>query len=122
MSEDQHRDGMVGDTSSVSAESSRKSGARRPSSAGRSVDVWFILFLGVLGVCYIWMRNYYEQLWRREQALEEEVRNLHSESTTLSADLMSQSKESEVVRLLERRAMDLEESQEPPVKVEYRAR
>ena len=94
----------------------------RAGGLGSMSMVRFILFLGALGVCYIWMRNSYEKLWRREQALEEQVRNLRSESVTLSAALMSQSKESAVVELVARQEMELVESRVPPVKIEYKER
>lgn len=100
----------------------RSSKRRQSRPLGWRLSVPFIIFLGVLGVFYIGLRNYYDRLWRQEQALEEEVRNLHSESTTLSAELMLQSKESEVVRLVKSKSMDLEESTTPPVKVEYKKR
>ena len=65
------------------------------------------------------MRNYYDKLWREEQELEEEVKNLRSESITLNAKLMRSSKESEVAKLVQERQLDLEESRRPPVRIKY---
>lgn len=109
----------------VQPESGERTGTaqvERSGGLGSVSMVRFILFLGALGVCYIWMRNSYEKLWRQEQALEEQVRNLRSESVTLSAALMSQSKESAVVELVGRQELDLVESRVPPVKIEYKER
>lgn len=79
--------------------------------------VRLLVFLAVLSVCYIWLRNYHVKLWRLEQGLEEEVTNLHYESTTISADLMLQGRESEVAKLAKIRGLKIEESRRPPVKV-----
>ena len=65
------------------------------------------------------MRNYYDKLWREEQELEEEVKNLRSESITLNAKLMRSNKESEVAKLVQERQLDLEESRRPPVRIKY---
>ena len=54
-----------------------------------------------------------------EQELEEEVKNLRSESITLNAKLMRSSKESEVAKLVQERQLDLEESRRPPVRIKY---
>ena len=78
---------------------------------------FFWLLLCFLSVVYIAMRNYYDKLWREEQALEEEVKNLRSEAITLTAELMRSSKESEVAQMLKNRDMTLEESRKPPIRI-----
>ena len=84
-----------------------------------SFDLKFWILVWALSVLYISMRNYYDKLWREEQELEEEVKNLRSESITLNAKLMRSSKESEVAKLVQERQLDLEESRRPPVRIKY---
>lgn len=82
-------------------------------------DLKFWILVCALCVLYISMRNYYDKLWRQEQELEEEVKNLRSESITLNAKLMRTSKESEVAKLVEERQLELQESRRPPIRIKY---
>ena len=84
---------------------------------GFDFKFWILVF--ALCLIYIAMRNYYDKLWGEEQALEEVVKNLRSESITLNAKLMQTSKESEVARMVEEREIDLEESRRPPIRIKY---
>ena len=77
-----------------------------------------MVFLSVVAVAYIWMRNYSIKLWREEKKLENEVTNLHYEVTTLISQRMVLSKETEVVRLVQERNLGLEEPSKPPVRLE----
>ena len=77
-----------------------------------------MVFLSVVAVVYIWMRNYSIKLWREEKKLENEVTNLHYEVTTLTSQRMVLSKETEVVRLVQERNLGLEEPSKPPVRLE----
>ena len=87
-----------------------------------SFDIRFWVLVCILSVLYIAMRNYYDKLWREEQALEEEVKNLRSESITLTAELMRSSKESEVAKMVESQQLDLQESRRPPIRIKYQER
>ncbi len=87
-----------------------------------SFDIRFWVLVCILSVLYIAMRNYYDKLWREEQALEEEVKNLRSESITLTAELMRSSKESEVAKMVEAQQLDLKESRRPPIRIKYQER
>ncbi len=82
-------------------------------------DLKFWILVCALCVLYISMRNYYDKLWRQEQELEEEVKNLRSESITLNAKLMRTSKESEVAKLVVERQLELQESRRPPIRIKY---
>ena len=85
-----------------------------------TIDIQRIgILLCILGVLYVTMRNYYYKISREEQKLVEEVNELISESKTLSADLMSLSKESEVSRMVKEQQIDLEESRRPPIRIKY---
>lgn len=93
-----------------------------PAQEGRGLfafDLKFWILVCALCVLYISMRNYYDKLWRQEQELEEEVKNLRSESITLNAKLMRTSKESEVAKLVEERQLELQESRRPPIRIKY---
>ncbi|PIE83934.1 MAG: hypothetical protein CSA07_04535 [Bacteroidia bacterium] len=121
------------DTVAAEQDAPAPEGSQSPRSGGRKrtkriqtplgvMDVPFILFVGALCVFYIWLRNDYERLWREEQRLEVEVRNLRSESLVLSSELMRRSKESEVYEQTESKGLGLKESRTPPVKIEYKER
>ena len=49
--------------------------------------------------------------------MEGEVRDLRFESITAAADLMFMCKQSEVIKRIKAEGLDLEESQEPPMKL-----
>lgn len=72
-----------------------------------------ILFLAFLCVLYIGNRHYAEKKIRAISKLQVEVEDLRADYTTLQADFMKESKQSEVAkRALE---LGLKESKESPV-------
>jgi hypothetical protein len=80
-------------------------------------NLGYILFLTFLGAIYIGNRFHAESLIRQTTKLQKEVRDLRSEALSTSADLMSLSKQSEVIRLVRNRGLGLEELKEPPFKI-----
>ncbi|MCK4663696.1 MAG: hypothetical protein KAT68_12570 [Bacteroidales bacterium] len=77
----------------------------------------FILFLVFLAVIYIGNRYHAEKIVRKTVALQTELKELRSEAITSSSELMYMSKQSEVVKLLKKKGINLKESVEPPKKI-----
>jgi hypothetical protein len=80
-------------------------------------NLWFIFLLTILGAVYISNRFHAERITRETTKLLREVRDLRSESLSISANLMSASKQSEVFRLVKEHNLGLEELREPPFKL-----
>jgi cell division protein FtsL len=78
----------------------------------------YIVLLVVLAILYITNRYKNEQIAMEKQQLQEEMKNLRSESITTAAELMRISRQSEVVNLVKERGMELEESTIPPKIIE----
>lgn len=74
-----------------------------------------ILFVLVLALVYIGNTHYAEQTVRKINHLQVEVEDLRADYTTLKADLMFSSKQSEVARKV--KPFGLKESLTPPYKV-----
>lgn len=74
-----------------------------------------ILFVLVLGLIYIGNTHYAEQTVRKINVMQVEVEDLRADYTTLKADLMFSSKQSEVARKV--KAFGLKESLIPPYKI-----
>jgi hypothetical protein len=75
-----------------------------------------ILFVMVLGLVYISNTHYAEKTVRRINSMQAEVEDLRADYTTLKADLMFASKQSEVARKVN--VLGLKESLKPPYKIE----
>lgn len=78
----------------------------------------YIILLVFLAILYITNRYKNEKIAIEEQKLQEELKNLRSESITTAAELMRISRQSEVVNLVKERGMELEESTTPPKIIE----
>jgi hypothetical protein len=74
-----------------------------------------ILFVMVLGLLYIGNTHYSEKTVRKINNIQAEVEDLRADYTTLKADLMFSSKQSEVARKVKN--YGLEESLTPPFKI-----
>lgn len=74
-----------------------------------------VAFVVLLGVLYVWNSHYAERGTREIDDLEDEVEDLRADVTTLEADYMFSSKQSEVAKSV--RTLGLEESKEPPIKI-----
>ena len=89
---------------------------RMDSSMSEVIHVRFlpqILFLSFLCLLYIGNRHYAEKNVRAINQLETEVEDLRADYTTLKADFMYESKQSEVAKRVE--ALGLKESKESPI-------
>lgn len=74
-----------------------------------------IAFAVLLGIIYVWNNHYAERASRELDRLNEEVEDLRADVTTLEADYMYSSKQSEVAKKV--KSLGLEESKEPPIKI-----
>lgn len=74
-----------------------------------------IIFFFVLALAYISNTHYADKATREVNRLQSEVEDLRADYTTLKADVMYASKQSEVARRV--RPLGLEESMVPPFKV-----
>ena len=77
----------------------------------------FILFIAILGIYYISNRYQSERVYREMISLENELKELRFESITTASALMYMSKQSEVVKRVEKEGLNLIESTEPPIKI-----
>lgn len=74
-----------------------------------------VAFAVALGVIYVWNSHYAEKANRNIEKLETEVEDLRADVTTLEAEYMFSSKQSEVAKNVEK--LGLEESKQPPYKI-----
>lgn len=74
-----------------------------------------VVFVVVLGVFYVWNTHYAERSIRKIDKLETQVEDLRADVTTLEAEVMFGSKQSEVAKKV--KALGLVESKEPPYKI-----
>lgn len=74
-----------------------------------------ILFVMLLGLLYIGNTHYAEKTVRKISQFQAEVEDLRADYTTLKADLMFASKQSEVAKKV--KAFGLQESLTPPYKI-----
>jgi len=75
----------------------------------------FILFIVVLAIIYIGNRFHAEKVIRDTSNIQKEVQDLRSEAITTSSELMYISKQSEVIKLIKEKKIDLVESTQPPI-------
>ncbi len=77
----------------------------------------FILLLVLVAFVSIANRNHAEKTVIRLNQLQGDVKELRAKSITISSDLVKISRQSEVVRLVNRYELGLEENLEPPKKL-----
>jgi hypothetical protein len=77
-------------------------------------NLGYLIMITLLGAVYIANRFHAEKLTRETARLQKEVKDLRSESLSTNAALMYASKQSEVLRLVKERELNLEELREPP--------
>ena len=91
---------------------------KKDSAVERSFPVKYlpkVAFAVVLGVIYVWNTHYAERTVRKIDKLETEVEDLRADVTTMEAEVMYGSKQSEVAKKV--KALGLVESKEPPYKI-----
>lgn len=75
----------------------------------------YVLYVALIGVLYIGNSHYSDKVSRGYDSLKKEVEDLRADYTTLKADYMYESKQSEVAKKVQN--MGLEEGGVPPKKV-----
>jgi hypothetical protein len=75
----------------------------------------FILFISFLAVLYIGNRYHAEKIIRKIDKLQVEVQDLRAESIITASELMFISKQSEVLKMVNQKNLNLKESVEPPI-------
>jgi len=80
-------------------------------------NLWYVILVTFLAAVYIGNRFHAEKITRETTRLQKEVKELRAESLSVSADLMYLSRQSEVVRLVKERGLNLEELRTPPYKL-----
>ncbi|HEX8545687.1 MAG TPA: FtsL-like putative cell division protein [Cytophagaceae bacterium] len=75
----------------------------------------YVLYISIILVLYIGNAHYAERTIRRIDKLKTEVEDLRADYTTLKAELMYASKQSEVAKKV--KMLGLEESKRPPYKI-----
>ena len=80
----------------------------------------YVLYVAFLGVVYIGNTHYADRVSRNYDSLKKEVEDLRADYTTIKADYMYESKQSEVERKVAR--MGLEEGVIPPFKIEVKTK
>lgn len=75
----------------------------------------YILYFTIIGIFYIGNNHYADKTIRKIIKLEQEVEDLRADYTTLKADYMYDSKQSEVAARVKK--LGLEESSTPPYKI-----
>ena len=80
-------------------------------------DVRYSALIALLAIIFIANRFNAERVEREITALEQEVRDLRAESLSVSADLGSVSRQSEITDLVKERGLGLEVLREPPYRI-----
>lgn len=75
----------------------------------------YVLYFTIIGLFYIGNNHYAERMIRKHTQLVREVEDLRASYTTLKADFMLESKQSEIAKRVAR--LGLEESSNPPYKI-----
>ena len=80
-------------------------------------DVRYSALIVMLAIIFIANRFNAERVEREIAVLEQEVRDLRAEALSVSADLGSVSRQSEITQLVKERGLGLEELREPPYRI-----
>ncbi|MBW3468885.1 FtsL-like putative cell division protein [Arthrospiribacter ruber] len=88
---------------------------------GDGVPVQFVppfLYVALLALIYIWSNHSAENMVRKIEIMQKEVEDIRADVTTLEAEYMLSSKQSEVVKKIA--PLGIEEINEPPVKIKLK--
>jgi len=80
-------------------------------------DIRYSALILILGIIFIANRFSAERVEREIAVLEQEVRDMRAEALSVSADLGSVSRQSEITDLVKERGLGLEELREPPYRI-----
>ena len=76
--------------------------------------------LAVLGLLMISTRFKGEKILREMVVVQDEVKDLRSESATIEAELMNMTRYSEILKEVNERSLGLKQPDEPPVKIKVK--
>lgn len=79
--------------------------------------LWYILFVVGLSIIYISNKYQTESILVDIIKLQKEVKELRDRSVSYASDLMSISRESEVIKLVDEKGVELQELKMPPQKI-----
>ena len=85
---------------------------------GEGIPVKFVppfLYVALLALIYIWSNHRAENLIRKIEVMQREVEDMRADVTTLEAEYMLSSKQSEVARKIA--PLGIVELNEPPIKI-----
>ena len=77
----------------------------------------FIFFLTLLAIVYIANRFHAEKIARQTTQVQNDLRDLRSESISIASELMTRSNQTEIVKQIKEKGLDLNVGSEPPKKV-----
>ncbi len=77
----------------------------------------FVLFLTALAIVYIANRYHAERVVRQTDRLQNQLHELRAEAISIASEYNRLNKQSEVIRLMRKNGLDLEESVVPPKKL-----
>jgi len=80
-------------------------------------NLWYILFVVFLTVIYIYNKYQTENVLIEIIETQKEVKELRAYSVSNATELMSLSKESEVIRLVQKNELEIKELKKPPAKI-----
>jgi len=80
-------------------------------------NLGYISLITILAAIYIGNRFHAEKITRETTRLQREVKDLRAEALSTSADLMYVSRQSEVIRLIGEKGINLEELKTPPFRL-----
>jgi cell division protein FtsL len=82
--------------------------------------LWYILFVVALSIVYISNKYQTEGILVDIIKLQKEVKELRDKSVSYASELMSISRESEVIKIVKEKGVELEELKTPPQKIEVK--
>jgi cell division protein FtsL len=80
-------------------------------------NLGYIALITLLAALYIGNRFHAEKITRETAKLQTEVKDLRAEALSISADLMRVSRQSEVIRMVKEKGLNLEELKAPPYRL-----
>jgi len=80
-------------------------------------NLGYVAFITLLAAIYIGNRFHAEKITRETSRLQKQVKDLRAEALATSADLMYVSRQSEVIRRVKEKGLNLEEMKTPPYKL-----
>ncbi len=80
-------------------------------------NIRYVLLVVILSIIYISNRFQAERVDREIGKMEQEVNDLRAEALSVSAEMMTLSRQSEVYRMVKARGIGLQELKDPPYRI-----